>query len=249
MAPMKPHISIICPVLNENKNIQIFFRTIQKIQGKTEVILVDGGSSDGSQNVQKYLDGKINSHGVLFRAIRQAGTGKANAVATGFDHAKGKYLIIVDADMSIGTSDVTKCISLFRSHGDDIIASGNRLCGLPKPNAFYWLNYIGNYFFRYYYSWILHTTILDISCGTKAMTNNTWHKIRSLRQKYGGLDTWGDIDWLYYGIVVGANPKYAHVQYKKRIYGDSKLKKLSIRFAFALRMFTIGLIIIKRRYL
>jgi len=61
--------------------------------------------------------------------------------------------------MSIRHPDLEKIYSLFSSFGGNIIASGNRLAGLPKPAAFYWLNYFGNYFFRYYYSLLLGTPL------------------------------------------------------------------------------------------
>ncbi|HEX8966106.1 MAG TPA: glycosyltransferase family 2 protein [Patescibacteria group bacterium] len=238
---MQVLVSAICPIRNEEENIQYIFNTLKPLSMPTEVLFVEGNSSDKTWEKAKALDNKKNKFGVFFRAMKQKGQGKAEAVATGFTNAKGKYLIIVDADLSIDQKNLEKVIFLFKKYGDTILATGNRLKGLKKPKAFYWINYVGNYFFRYYYSVILQTTILDISCGTKAITKDTWMKIRILRKKIGKLDKWGDIDWLFYSKKVGATITFATIDYKPRQFGQSKLQDVKTRWKFALNMFTIGL--------
>ena len=243
--PMKAiEVSVICPVSNEKENVSYIFETFKKLEQNTEVIFVEGGSADNTWEIVNNLNGLRNKHGVLFRAFKQFGKGKAEAVATGFNNAKGKYFIIVDADLSIRQKDLIKIISLLKSSDENVLASGNRLKGLPKPRAFYWLNYVGNYFFRYYYSLVLQRSILDISCGSKAMTRGAWNKIRLLRLNEGKLDEWGDIDWLYYAKRTGLSIKYVNVDYAERRFGKSKLQKMSTRLLFALRMLLIGIKIV-----
>jgi glycosyltransferase involved in cell wall biosynthesis len=234
-------VSAICPVRNEEENIVFLFKNLRKITGPTEVIFVEGGSSDNSWKRAQELDGKTNKFGVQFRAVKQIGKGKAEAVATGSNQAKGKYLLIVDADLSVSQKDLEKLIKLFSTYGDAILASGNRLNGWSKPKAFYWFNYIGNYFFRYYYSLILNEKILDTACGSKAMTKSAWQKISALRQKEGKLDKWGDIDWLYYGKRIGLRIKYADIKYTERVFGESKLQDMPTRIKFAWSLFLIGI--------
>lgn len=239
-------ISAICPVRDERQNIGYIFRTLKPLGHTTELIFVEGGSSDGSwKEAQKY-DGRQNKHGVLFHALQQKGMGKAGAVTTGFDQAQGKYLIIVDADLSIGQTDLENILKLFQTYGDQILVSGNRLQGWTKPKAFYWINYVGNYFFRYYYSFILGQSILDISCGTKGLSKTAWKKLRALRAQEGLLDRWGDIDWLYYGKRVGLTAHFAPITYTERIYGESKLQNVTVRWGFAWKMLMIGLRILRR---
>jgi glycosyltransferase involved in cell wall biosynthesis len=233
-------VSAICPARDEADNIQHIFKNFKNLGGETEVLFVEGGSTDDSWKITKKLDKKKNKYGVFFRALKQKGQGKAAAVVTGFDQAKGEYLIIADADMTVPHQDLVRLISLFKKYGDHILVCGNRLKGLPKPKSFYWLNYIGNYFFRYYYSFILKDTILDIACGTKGMTQTAWKKIRPLRKKEGTLDKWGDIDWLYYGKRVGLQIKFADVNYAERSLGESKLQDMKTRVKFAWNICSIG---------
>ncbi len=240
-------VSAICPVRDEQENVVRLFSGLKPISETTELIFVEGGSKDETWKRLKNFDGKKNQHGIFFRAIKQKGKGKAEAVATGFDAANGKYLMIVDADMTVPHSQLKKIFSLFKTQGDAIVACGNRLQGLPKPKSFYWINYVGNYFFRYYYSFVLGTTIKDISCGTKALTKNAWQQVKKLRTKQGAFDKWGDIDWLYYGRAAGLQICFANVNYVERTLDESKLQDLPTRFKFAWNMFEIGIQIMYRR--
>lgn len=241
------HVSAICPIRDEQASILTIFETFKPLGGKTELIFVEGGSHDYSWYLAQRLHNQTNQHGVQFRAYQQIGSGKASAVATGFDQAQGKYLIIVDADMTVPQSELPKILNLFSQYGDRILASGDRLRGLPKPKSFYWINYLGNYFFRYYYSLILEAKIQDISCGSKALTSRSWQKLKKARLAEKSLDSWGDIDWLYYGKKIGLTPKFAQVDYVERLTGQSKLQNLITRWQFALKMFTLGLYILKNR--
>lgn len=242
---MKYNTSAIIPIRNEEENIHKIFEVLRPIYGKTEAIFVEGGSVDNSWDVAVKYKNKTNSHGVLFKLEKQRGKGKAGAVVTGFDAADGEYLIIVDADMSIVQKDLEKVMSLFFKYGDNILASGNRLRGIRKPEAFYWVNYIGNYFFRFYYSLLLRQKVLDVSCGTKAVNRSMWLKIKKMRRKYGDLDSWGDIDWLYYSKRSGASVKFVNISYRNRLLGESKLQNIFVRWSFAFQMVLAGFKIFK----
>jgi glycosyltransferase involved in cell wall biosynthesis len=239
--------SAICPVRDEQENVTRLFSVFKPVGGSTELLLIEGGSHDATWAKAKALNGKKNKHGVVFKVFKQRGKGKAEAVVTGFDLAQGMYLMIVDADMTVPQSQLTKIFRLFKQYGDEILASGNRLKGWPKPDSFYWINYLGNYFFRYYYSLIQGTTILDISCGTKAMTKVAWTKVKKLRARGGAFDSWGDIDWLYYGQKAGLKIRYVDVTYVERVLDESKLQNMGTRWKFAWNMFAIGLEILNRR--
>lgn len=239
---MKPVISAICPVRNETRNVSLIFKSFKPLGALTELIFIEGGSTDSTWIQIKKIDNKKNRFGVVFRAAKQKDQGKAQAVATGFDLAMGKYLIIVDADMSVNCQDLKLILGLFSRYGDKIVASGNRLQGIKKPQAFYWLNYLGNYFFRYYFSLIFGCPVSDISCGSKALTKPVWNRIRKLRDIHGRLDSWGDVDWLYYGTKTGCKLVFVDINYLPRHFGQSKLSSdYRVLFKYAINICFIGL--------
>ena len=92
--------SIIIPNYNEEKYIKrclesIFNQTINS--AKYEVIVIDDGSNDNSIEIIKQYNVKLlNSN--------RSGAGGARNI--GFDNAKGKYIILLDADDYLYKNDV-----------------------------------------------------------------------------------------------------------------------------------------------
>lgn len=85
-----PSISIVIPVLNEAVSIEQVCRTLADILSpRDEIIVVDGGSTDGTQAVVK----QINS--VL---LIESSSGRAIQMNTGAEHAKGDILLFLHAD-------------------------------------------------------------------------------------------------------------------------------------------------------
>lgn len=91
------YVSIIVPVYNVEQYLEKCLESILK-QGFTEeqyeVIMVNDGSSDRSETICKeYSEKYLNFH-----LLNQDNSGVANARNNGIEHAKGKYVVFVDAD-------------------------------------------------------------------------------------------------------------------------------------------------------
>jgi len=82
------HFSIIIPTLNEADNIKACLLQLQNIRQQSEIIVVDGGSSDNTiQLATPLADKVINSD-----------KGRAKQMNTGAEHATGKILVFLHAD-------------------------------------------------------------------------------------------------------------------------------------------------------
>lgn len=90
-------ISIITPILNEEGYVRAFLIHLNKIQGDFELILVDGGSRDGTlkevESCRNEFHGKIR----LFRAPR----GRAIQMNKGAQAARGDILLFLHVDCFI----------------------------------------------------------------------------------------------------------------------------------------------------
>jgi rSAM/selenodomain-associated transferase 2 len=90
-------ISIITPVLNEKGNIKPFFECLNNLKGDFELILVDGGSTDGTLGEIERLKGGF--HHPL--NVLCASKGRANQMNRGADVAKGDILLFLHVDSQI----------------------------------------------------------------------------------------------------------------------------------------------------
>jgi len=99
-------LTIIIPVYNEIKTIEKLIKKILKINIKKQLIIVDDGSSDGTELIlQKYKNriDKLITH--------KKNRGKGAAIKSGQKYVKGKYIGIQDADLEYDPRDLKKIVN------------------------------------------------------------------------------------------------------------------------------------------
>ncbi|XP_021736232.1 dolichol-phosphate mannosyltransferase subunit 1 [Chenopodium quinoa] len=101
MAQEKNKFSIIVPTYNERLNIALvvylMFKHLKDID--FEIIIVDDGSPDGTQEIVKQLQ-QVYGDGRIILAARPKKLGLGTAYAHGLKHASGNFVVIMDADLS-----------------------------------------------------------------------------------------------------------------------------------------------------
>jgi glycosyltransferase involved in cell wall biosynthesis len=133
-----PELSIVMPCLNESETLALCISKAQrwlreqKVSG--EIIVADNGSTDGSPTIARRMNTRV---------IRVEAQGYGNALMGGITAARGRYIIMGDADDSYDFTNLTPFIEKLRK-GYDLVM-GNRFKGEVKPGAMPVLNrYIGN---------------------------------------------------------------------------------------------------------
>lgn len=90
-----PDLSVVIPAWNERENLEVLLprltEMVESLGVTAEVVVVDGGSSDGTMEVASRL-------GAL--AIRQEERGYGGALISGFAAARAPFVITMDADLS-----------------------------------------------------------------------------------------------------------------------------------------------------
>ncbi len=117
-----PHISVVIPVFNEVDNIEELlkrvFSSLKNIGKPFEVIVVDDGSSDGSQELLKRLKPLYKELKVI---IFRRNFGQSAAMTAGFDYAKGNIVVTMDGDLQNDPSDIPRLIEKIQE-GYDVVA-------------------------------------------------------------------------------------------------------------------------------
>jgi SAM-dependent methyltransferase len=221
-----PTVSVICPCRNEKGNIRQAVARTPLMGPATELIFVDGNSTDGTveeiEAVIREYQGPLQ-----LRYLPQGdGKGKGDAVRKGFAIAQNDILMILDSDLTVPPEDLPKFYwALVHDKGEFI--NGVRLVYPMEGQAMRFLNLLGNKFFSLALSWVLEQPIKDSLCGTKVLRKRDYEVIAANRGFFGEFDPFGDFDLLFGAARLNMRIIDLPVRYRARTYGDTKISRFS----------------------
>jgi len=216
-------VSVIVPCKNERGNIEDVIKRIPQMGRQTEIIFVDGNSTDGTpeeieRQIREHPERKIT-------LIRQGdGVGKGDAVRKGFAAAKGEVLVIQDADLTAPPEDLPKFFRVLRDGKGEFI-NGSRLVYPMEKQAMRVLNLLGNKFFGSLFSWLLGQRFRDTLCGTKMISRKNYELIAANRSYFGDFDPFGDFDLIFGAVKQNLKVVEVPVTYRARIYGSTNISR------------------------
>jgi len=232
----RPLVSVVVPARNEEGNVPQIFQRVPELAGGTELILVEGHSSDGTFNA---IEREIASRpGGRYISLRQTGTGKGNAVREGFARASGDILVILDADLTVAPEDLPRFIEALVSGRGEFV-NGVRLVYPMEQRAMRFFNLIGNKFFSLVFSWLLGQPVKDTLCGTKALWKRDYERIVADRAYFGDFDPFGDFDLLFGAAKLSRKIIEMPIRYRQRTYGETQIQRWR-HGLLLLRMSVIG---------
>ncbi len=216
-------VSVIVPCRNERGNIDDAIRRIPDMGRETEIIFVDGNSTDGTA---EEIEKQIAAHPQRpIRLIRQGhGVGKGDAVRKGFDAARGDVLVIQDADLTAPPEDLPKFFAAIRDGKGEFI-NGSRLVYPMEKEAMRFLNLLGNKFFGALFSWLLGQRFRDTLCGTKMIGKKNYELIAANRSYFGEFDPFGDFDLIFGAVKQNLKVIEVPVGYRARSYGQTNISR------------------------
>jgi glycosyltransferase involved in cell wall biosynthesis len=158
----EPLVSVVIPALNEAESIEACVRrSIETMSANGiagEVVVADNGSDDGTPELAKAAGARV---------IYEQRKGYGSAYLAGFAAARGKYIVMGDADETYDFREIARFVEPLEEGAD--LVMGSRLRGRIHPGAMPWLHrYVGipvltgvlNLFFR--------TGVSDAHCGMRA---------------------------------------------------------------------------------
>jgi len=129
-------ISIIIPTLNEANGVRKVINEIPREELRdagydVEVIVVDGGSTDGTDKVVKELGAHV---------VYELKKGYGRAYKTGFSIAKGDIIVTLDGDASYSPKVIPQLLKIMRDFDLDFITTRR----ISSPGAMSLINKVGN---------------------------------------------------------------------------------------------------------
>jgi SAM-dependent methyltransferase len=215
-------VSIICPCKNEAGNITELVRRAPRLGTATELVFVEGGSTD---DTRAEIERQIALHPELDISLHeQAGTGKGDAVRTGFAAAKHDLLLILDGDLSVRPEDLDKFYAVAQSGAGELV-NGSRLVYDIEPGAMRFLNLLGNRVFSLVFGAITGQHVKDTLCGTKVLHRADYEDIARGRGYFGDFDPFGDFDLLFGAARLNLRIIDLPVRYQPRTYGRTNISR------------------------
>jgi glycosyltransferase involved in cell wall biosynthesis len=172
-------LSVVIPCLNEEKTlphcIAIAKNAMHKAGINGEVVISDNGSTDRSVEIAQENGARV---------VHAARKGYGNAIISGMRGAKGKFLIMGDADGSYDFNDIPKFIGPLREGADFVM--GSRIKGTIHPGAMPFLNrHLGTPVLTSLINLFFKSKISDVNCGLRALTKKAFDR---LNLKAGGME-------------------------------------------------------------
>ncbi|MCX6054172.1 MAG: glycosyltransferase [Chloroflexi bacterium] len=217
-----PRVSVIVPARNEEGNIESIFKRIPEMGSGTELVFVEGHSTD---NTYLAIQECVKRHpGQPCLSFQQTGKGKGDAVRLGFSKATGDILMILDADLTVPPEDLPRFYEGLVTRKGDFI-NGVRLVYPMEEEAMRFANLLGNKFFSLAFSWMLGQPIKDTLCGTKVLWKKDYERIAANRHVFGNFDPFGDFDLLFGAARLNFKIIDLPIRYRARTYGTTNIQR------------------------
>lgn len=236
-------VSVVIPCRNERGNIESAVERMPALGRATELIFVDGNSTDGTvaeiERVQQQYGGRWP-----IRLLHQGdGIGKGDAVRKGFAAASGDILMILDADLTVPPEGLPRFYAALTTGKGEFI-NGTRLVYPMEREAMRTLNLLGNKFFSVAFTWLLEQRFRDTLCGTKVLFKRDYEKIAANRDYFGDFDPFGDFDLIFGASRLNLKIVEVPVRYRERTYGTTNISRFRHGWLL-LRMCLVALVKLK----
>ena len=172
-------VSVVLPCLNESKTVEVCIRKalgqFEQLGVRGEVVVADNGSVDGSQNLARAAGARV---------VNVPERGYGSALRHGIIEAKGRWVIMADADDSYGLDNLKPFIDEL-ARGTELVM-GNRFLGGIAPGAMPPLHrYLGNPILSMIGRIFFKAPCRDFHCGMRGFDRQS---ILSLKLRTSGME-------------------------------------------------------------
>jgi len=168
----EPLVSVVMPCLDEEEAIGPCIEKIQRtfaaagIDG--EIVVCDNGSTDASVAIAERMGARV---------VQQPLRGYGNAYLKGFASARGRYLVMGDADDTYDFTMIPDFLHALNGEGFEFV-TGSRYLGGGDAHITALHRYFGNPALTRILNLLFGTRYTDVYCGFRAFSRQAYDRIR-----------------------------------------------------------------------
>jgi glycosyltransferase involved in cell wall biosynthesis len=164
-------VSVVMPCLNEAETVETCIAKAREAmsQGNIsgEILIADNGSTDGSIEIAERMGARV---------VHVAAKGYGNALMGGIAAARGKYIVMGDADNSYDFGHIPRFVERLREGAD--VVMGNRFKGGIEPGAMPFLHkHLGNPVLSGVGKILFKSPVGDFHCGLRAFSKAAFERM------------------------------------------------------------------------
>ncbi len=176
---IRPELTIVIPVFNEPETVIEIVQRVHRLPITKQIIVVNDGSTDttgASLDQLAYLDDvEIIEHDI--------NRGKGAALQTGFQHARGKYVIVQDADLEYDPIDILKVIAPLRNGQSDVVYGSRYLDRAEQDPSR--VHRFGNWLLTTFSNRLTGLRLTDMETCYKAFRRDVLNQIQIEQSRFG----------------------------------------------------------------
>jgi glycosyltransferase involved in cell wall biosynthesis len=180
----------VIPIYNEERTLRNLVERVCAVPIPKELILVDDCSRDGTRQVLQELAANrnhdpLNTLSIHFHDVNK---GNGGALKTGFQHARGDFVIIQDADLEYDPSEYPRLLQPIIEGKADVVF-GSRFLGDRPHRVLYFWHYLGNKVFTTLSNCFTNLNLTDMETCYKVFKREVIQSIApSLKQNRFGIE-------------------------------------------------------------
>jgi glycosyltransferase involved in cell wall biosynthesis len=174
-------LTVVIPVFNEARTIAQILDRVNRVAIDKEIVVVDDYSTDGTRDVLRQLKPRYPNL-TVFHHPRNLGKGMA--LRTGFEAARGDYVIVQDADLEYDPEDYYQLLRPLEAGKADAVY-GSRFITTQEHRVLYFWHSLGNRFLTLFSNMMTDLNLSDMETCYKAFRRELIQSIVLEEDRFG----------------------------------------------------------------
>lgn len=214
-------VSVVIPARNEAQNLALLLPRLKALDGISEFIVVDDGSTDDSAGV-------CATHGVRL-VSHPYGMGNGAAIKSGAKAATGDVIVFIDGDGQHRPEDIGRLLDMLARGFDMVVGARGRVSQADSYRA------LGNGIYNRIASWMTGHSVIDLTSGFRAVRAGKFREFLYLLPNGFSYPTTCTMAFFRSGYSVG----YVPIETDRRL-GNSHISLIKDGIRFFMIIFKVG---------